>query len=168
MNQKQTLRVQLRLRDSPGCTGVVREPSWCRVDPQKLENAVEKPVGRGKRGLAGGRRGREEAGWNPLFPPSFHLQGVMERRAHSPLLHLLQGDFADAGTWLVMHGLGVFFVIFFLFLSSSTPIHLSASWDREHNLCKKSSFGEKSVFKEFLVYARSCVWNCFTSVTSNT
>lgn len=46
---------------------------------------LEKPVGRGKCGLAEGRRGREEAGWNHFFLLSLHFQRVMEQWSCSPL-----------------------------------------------------------------------------------
>lgn len=61
-------------------------------------------------------------------------------------LYVVQGDFVVTGAGLVMHGLVwwfFFFYLLFLFFCSSRPIHLSASWSREHNLCKETSFGEK-------------------------
>lgn len=116
-SEKMTLHIQLHLHDSPDFTGVVWVPSQCRVDPQKLENTVEKPVGRGKCGLVGGRRGGEEAGWNPLFPPSLCLQRVMERWLHSPLLKpSVPGAIKLCCCWglSAMHGL-VFWVFFGFF-----------------------------------------------------
>lgn len=61
---------------------------------------VEKPVGRGKCGLAEGRRGREEAGWNRFFLLSLHFQGVMGQWSYGPLPKtsvLLQGSSAASG-----------------------------------------------------------------------
>lgn len=58
------------MHDSAGCIGVAQAPRRCGVDPQKPENTIEKPVGRGKRGLAAGSRGGQEGGRAPLFPPS--------------------------------------------------------------------------------------------------
>lgn len=161
------MHIQVHLHDSLDFTGIVWVPRRCCVDPQKSENTVEKAVGRGRCGLAGGRRDGEEAGWNPFFLLSLHFQCVMEQWSYSPLPKrlccgkealLLLGSVADVwSSW-------IFFFSFF----SSRPIHLSASWSWEHILCKKLSFREKSVLKEFSAYTHPCVWNCFTSVTSNT
>lgn len=70
---------------------------------------VGKPVGRGKCGLAEGRRGRQEAGWNPSFLLSLHFQCVMEQWSYRPLpkTSVLLGSVGDAwSSW-------IFFFFFF-------------------------------------------------------
>lgn len=119
----------------------------------------------------GEEEGRKQAGIPFSHRPSAsNVWWSGNHTAHSwKHLYVVQGDFVVAGARLVMHSLALFgFFFLFLFFCSSRPIHVSASWSREHNLCKKSSVGEKPVFKEFSAYTHPCVWNCFTSVTSNT
>lgn len=104
------MHIQVHLHDSLDFTGIVWVPRQCCVDPQKSENTVEKPVGRGRCGLAGGRRDGEEAGWNPFFLLSLHFQCVMEQWSYSPLPKrlccgkealLLLGSVADAwSSWI--------------------------------------------------------------------
>lgn len=165
-SEKVMLHILLHWHDFPDFVGVAWVPSWYCVDPQKLESKLRNQWEDASVDLWEGAG--EEAGWNPLLPPSPCLQCVMGGVCTAlswKQLSVVQGSFAIAGPWLVMHGLGwVFCLLFF----SSRPIHLWASWNREHNLCKKVSCGEKSVFKEFSACTQPCVWNCFTSVTSNT
>lgn len=70
------------------------------------------------------------------------------------------------GWWCT--GCWIFIIIVIISFFSSKAIQLPARWSWEHKPCRKSSFGEKSVCKEFWAYAHPGVWNCFTLVTSNT
>lgn len=126
---------------------------------------VEKPVGRGKCGRREKEAGRKQAGITFSCCPS--ILSVRWSSGPTALFQkhlccckealLLLGSVGDAwSSW-------TFFFSFF-----SRPIHLSASWSWEHILCEKLSFREKSVLEEFSAYTHPCVWNCFTSVPSNT
>lgn len=61
-------------------------PSRCHVDPQKLENTVEKSVGRLKCGLVGGRRA--ESRLESPFPIVLLPATSDGRGGHSPLVKI--------------------------------------------------------------------------------
>lgn len=141
MNQKRRCCIFRCVCMTPWISQALCECQGSAVLTHRNLRTVEKPVGRGKCGLAEGRRGREEAGWNPFFLLSLHFHWVMEQWLYSPLPKtsvLLQGSSADSGVsqWCIV------WLDFFLFFFSSRPSHLSASWNWEHILCKKFHLGK--------------------------
>lgn len=165
-SEKKMLHIQVCLHDSLAFTGIVRVPRQCHVDPQKCENSWETS---GKRQVWTCRREKRQGGSRleslfPAVPPLPLCDGAVVAQPSPKNICAAARKLCCFWGQSVMHCL----VGFFSFLFSSRPIHLSASWSWEHILCKKLSFREKSLFEEFSAYTHPCVWNCFTSVPSNT
>lgn len=110
------------------CMGARR----CSIDPQEPELRIEKPAVRDKQRLVAGDAGQAAA--RPPFPT------ILSPALSADMGSALQGNLAAVLGRGVVSGLWFTVVIFF----SSKLIHLPASWNREHDLCRKSSFVEKS------------------------
>lgn len=159
MNQKKGCCIFRCLHDSLDFTGVLWVPRQSRGDPQTFWEQLGNQWEEASVGLQKGEEaGRKQAGIPLSCCPCTSNVWWSSGRTDLCQKHLCFWGQS------VMHGLAGFFSFFF----PSRPIQLSASWSWKHILCKKLSFREKSVFEEFSAYTHPCVWNCFTSVPSNT